>query len=96
MSWIASMWLAYKRASRLSWNDLLAFAIGAASVPVWTFILQSHTFTHADFMARILIVPISLGWASMLWQLVQGFDEQTYSNKSQQNLVGSRHNARSS
>jgi hypothetical protein len=24
---------------------------------------------HAGFMTRILIVPISLGWAAMLWQL---------------------------
>ena len=69
LSWLAGMWLAYRRATYLSWADLLAFVIGAASVPVWTVILQTHTFMHADFMARILIVPISLGWAAMLWQL---------------------------
>ena len=69
LSWMASMWLAYRRATRLSWADLLAFVIGAASIPIWTVILQTHTFMHADFMVRILIVPISLGWAAMLWQL---------------------------
>jgi hypothetical protein len=69
LSWFLSMWLAYRRATRLGWADLLAFVIGAASVPVWTVILPKHTFMHADFMARVLIVPISLGWATMLWQL---------------------------
>lgn len=69
LSWLASAWLAFQRANRLSWADLLAFIIGATSIPIWTLILQTHTFMHAGFMARILIVPISLGWASMLWQL---------------------------
>lgn len=69
LSWLVSMWLAYRRATRLTWADLLAFVIGAASIPVWTVLLQTHTFMHADFMTRILIVPISLGWAAMLWQL---------------------------
>jgi len=69
LSWFVSLWLAYRRATRLSWADQLAFIIGAASVPSWTVILQTHTFMHADFMTRILIVPISLGWAAMLWQL---------------------------
>ena len=71
LSWFASIWLAYQRATQMGWADLSAFAIGATSIPVWTFILQSHTFVHADFMTRILIVPISLGWASMLWQYTQ-------------------------
>jgi hypothetical protein len=69
LSWFAGMWLAYQRSTHLGWADLSAFAIGAAGIPIWTFILQSHTFTHADFMARILIVPISLGWAAVLWQI---------------------------
>lgn len=69
LSWFVSMWLAFQRATQLSRADLLAFVIGAASIPVWTIILQTHTFMHADFMTRILIVPISLGWAAMFWQL---------------------------
>jgi hypothetical protein len=69
LSWFVSMWLAYRRGTRLSRADLIAFIIGAACIPVWTVILQTHTFMHADFMTRILIVPISLGWAAMLWQL---------------------------
>ena len=76
LSWLVSGWLAFKRATYLSRVDLLAFVIGAASIPVWTTILQSHTFMHADFMVRILIVPISLGWASMLWQLWSRHREQ--------------------
>jgi hypothetical protein len=69
LSWAMGLYLAFRRQSILSWADQSAFVIGAASIPTWTVLLQSHTFIHADFMARILIVPISLGWASALWQV---------------------------
>ena len=69
LSWFVSLWLAYRNATCSGLVDLSAFVIGAASIPVWTFILQTHTLQHAGFMTRILIVPISLGWAAMLWQL---------------------------
>lgn len=68
-AYLTSMWLARKQGGRLAWADLAAFAVGAGSIPVWTFILPVHTFIHAGFMSRILIVPISLGWAALLWQL---------------------------
>jgi hypothetical protein len=68
LSWAAGIYLAFRRKSMLGWADQLALMIGAASIPAWTVILQSHTFMHADFMARTLIVPISLGWSSVLWQ----------------------------
>lgn len=68
-SWLLGIWLAYRRATRSSWTDLFAFVVGAAIVPLWTVILPTHTFMHAGFMTRILIVPISLGWAAMVWQL---------------------------
>jgi hypothetical protein len=69
LSWFVSLWLAYRNATRSGWADLLAFVIGAAGIPIWTIVLQTHTILHAGFMTRILIVPISLGWATMLWQL---------------------------
>jgi hypothetical protein len=68
-AWLTGVWLAWKCKNLLGWADLLAFVTGAASIPIWTIILQTHTFVHAGFMARILIVPISLGWAAMFWQL---------------------------
>ena len=54
---------------RLAWADLAAFAVGAGIIPIWTFFLPTHTFIHAGFMARILIVPVALSWAAFLWQL---------------------------
>ena len=66
---LMSLWLTWKRGGRLAWADLAAFALGAGSIPIWTFILPTHTFIHAGFMARILIVPIALSWAAFLWQL---------------------------
>lgn len=73
LSWLAAAWLAWRRASYVGWGDFLAFFIGAASIPVWTVLLQTHTFMHADFMTRMLIVPIALGWAVVLWQRI-GYD----------------------
>jgi hypothetical protein len=87
LSWIVSFWLAYKRKTRSSWTDLSAFVIGAASIPVWTIILQTHTFMHADFMARILIVPISLGWSAMLWQLWLNRTQLSQTSATSLNLV---------
>lgn len=69
ISWFVSLWAACQNATRSGWADLSAFLIGAAAVPAWTIILQTHTFQHIGFMTRILILPISLGWAAMLWQL---------------------------
>lgn len=69
ISWFVSLWVAHQNATRSGWADLSAFLIGAAAIPIWTIILQTHTFQHIGFMTRILIVPISLGWAAMFWQL---------------------------
>jgi hypothetical protein len=69
LAWLVAAWLALKQRSRLGWADVAAFAFGALSIPAWSVILPTHTFIHAAFMARILIVPISLGWAALLWQL---------------------------
>jgi hypothetical protein len=60
------------RAGREAWTDLAAFGIGVAAVPLWTLLLQEHTYAHAAFMARILIVPVSLCWAAAAWQRRSG------------------------
>jgi hypothetical protein len=69
LSWLGAILLAMRQGSHLAWADLISFMIGGASIPIWTFILPRHTFNHADFMVRILIVPMSLGWAAISWQL---------------------------
>jgi hypothetical protein len=68
LAWFTGAWFAWRSRRRLAWADLAAFAVGAGSIPTWTIILPTHTFIHAGFMTRMLIVPISLGWAAVLWQ----------------------------
>ena len=81
----STLWLALLGASAVAWSiggalawrsrqfleraDFFALVIGAASVPVWVAILQTHTFVHADFMVRILLAPIALGFAALLSQV---------------------------
>lgn len=50
-------------------SDFAAFAVGGSSVVVWVLLWQTHTTIHAAFMVRILLVPIALGWAALLWVL---------------------------
>ena len=52
-------------------SDLFAALTGALIVVIWTLLFQTHTFGHAGFMVRMMIVPISLGWASLAWQVVR-------------------------
>jgi hypothetical protein len=52
----------------LKWLQLLATALAMNTLFA---ILQTHTFEHADFMARMLIVPIALGWGALGWQVVE-------------------------
>lgn len=70
-AWVGAFVVAWKRATRVAWADLLAFVVGAASVPAWCLLLPEHTYEHVFFMVRIMIVPISLGWAALFWQLQQ-------------------------
>jgi hypothetical protein len=69
IAWVGALCLAWRGRFVKAWADFAAFLIGASSIVVWCFILPTHTFTHAAFMARILIVPLSLGWAALHWQL---------------------------
>jgi hypothetical protein len=69
VGWAAGTLLALSSPKRQNLADLLALVIGATAIPAWTILLQTHTFIHADFMARMLIVPVSLGWAALFWQI---------------------------
>jgi hypothetical protein len=68
-AWMASIYLAICRFDTGHLSDLLAFAIGPVVVVCWVYLFQKHTYIHSDFIVRILIVPISLGWAALTWQL---------------------------
>ncbi len=68
-AWLSSLWIARGRGTCWAWSDLGAFAVGAAAVPAWSLLLPAHTAMHAGFMARIMIVPVSLSWALLFWQL---------------------------
>jgi hypothetical protein len=42
--------------------------LAAALVPaVWVCLLPTHTYIHATFMVRILVVPLSLAPLALLW-----------------------------
>jgi hypothetical protein len=68
-AWAGATWLALRRRSGTAWVDLGAFVAGALAIPVWVTLFQTHTFNHATFMARILLVPMVLGWAAFVWQI---------------------------
>ena len=68
-AWIGAAVLAAYRRSRLAVADLAAFVGGGAGIAIWIAMLQSHTFIHAGFMTRLLMVPIALGYAALCWQV---------------------------
>jgi hypothetical protein len=48
-------------------RDVL-FLLGLTLIPaVWVLILPSHTLMHASFMVRMMVVPISLALAALVW-----------------------------
>jgi hypothetical protein len=69
-SWVVAAFVALFRKENGRLADLLAAATGSVIVAIWILLFQTHTFGHAVFMVRMLIVPISLGWTALAWQLV--------------------------
>ena len=68
LAWITAAILAWRRATLRARSDIAAFAVGAAIVVVcWVQVLPQHTAFHGAFMVRILIVPIALSWAALIW-----------------------------
>jgi hypothetical protein len=74
LCWLLAILLAtsssYRNDGRI--HIFLAHCVGAASVPMWVLLLREHTFIHAGFMARILLVPICLGFSALAMQLPLG------------------------
>jgi hypothetical protein len=57
-----------------SGGDVLLL-VGAALIPVaWVLALSRHTYLHAGFMVRILVVPISLAPLALLWPIRSRLD----------------------
>jgi len=69
-SWLIAAFIAVFRTGNGRLADLFAAATGSLIVVIWILLFQTHTFGHAVFMVRMLIVPISLGWTALAWQLV--------------------------
>jgi hypothetical protein len=69
LAWLTAGYLAFRRAGRWAWSDLLAMAAGAGIVAAWALLFQTHTTLHKFWMVRMLIVPLSMGWGAVAWQL---------------------------
>jgi hypothetical protein len=69
LAWLTAGYLAFRRAGHWAWSDLLAMAAGAGIVAAWALLFQTHTTLHKFWMVRMLIVPLSMGWGAVAWQL---------------------------
>jgi hypothetical protein len=70
LAWLTAAYLAFRRPARWASSDLLALAAGAGIVVVWTWSFQTHTTLHKFWMVRMLLVPLSMGWGALAWQLI--------------------------
>jgi hypothetical protein len=70
IAWLAAAHFAYRSGAASLTSNFFAHIVGAVSVPAWVLLLPTHTSIHAFSMARILIVPIALGWGALAIQLV--------------------------
>jgi hypothetical protein len=68
LAWGAASWLAVRNQDRRRLDELLAFAAGAGVIVAWIIVFPEHTAGH-EFMARMFIVPIALGWAALACQV---------------------------
>ena len=68
IGWLVAFWLTSRRRSAEAWSDFLAFTSGPVAVLAWVVLFSTHTYIHADFIVRIMIVPLALGWGAALWQ----------------------------
>lgn len=67
---IALLWAiarGWRQRRTVEGRDVL-FLVGLTLLPVmWVLILPNHTFQHTAFMVRMMVVPISLAAAALLW-----------------------------
>ncbi len=69
LAWLTAGYLALRRPGVRPLSDLLAFAVGASAMPLWVLLFPTHTVIHSWLNVRLLILPVSLGFAALAWQL---------------------------
>ena len=70
LAWVTAAYVTVRRPARWASSDLLAMAAGAGIVVVWTLTFQTHTTLHKFWMVRMMLVPLSMGWGALAWQLI--------------------------
>jgi hypothetical protein len=72
IAWAAATFLTWRRSTWWATSDLLAMAAGTVIVIGWALVFQTHTTLHKFWMVRMALVPLSMGWAALGWQLTGG------------------------
>ena len=71
-AWVASVVRLFaNRGEALVADELMLFGASLVTA-VWVFFLPRHTATHAAFMVRLLIIPISLAPMALTWPIRRG------------------------
>jgi len=76
LTWITNLLLAYRNRHNQFGKDAAAMVLIASIPLLWILLLQTHTYIHAEFMVRILVVPISLAPLPFLWKRSSPLAEQ--------------------
>jgi len=69
-AWAAAAYRTWRSSNRWATSDLLAMAAGPAIVIAWALVFQTHTTLHKFWMVRMALVPLSMGWGALGWQLI--------------------------
>lgn len=67
IAWLAAVALGLRSWRSPGGQDRLVLAAAALVPAAWVCLLPSHTYIHATFMVRILVVPISLAPLALFW-----------------------------
>jgi hypothetical protein len=68
LAWIMNLMLAFRNRYNPFGTDVTALLLIASIPLLWILLLQTHTYIHADFMVRILVVPLSVAPLPLLWK----------------------------
>ena len=67
VAWLAAAIRGWQTRDHYRGPDRLVI-LSAALIPVvWTLVLPNHTYIHAGFMVRILVVPLALAPVALFW-----------------------------
>lgn len=69
LAWLIAAILAVRSHATILLSDFFIFVAGSFIPVLWIVLLPTHTYIHANFMVRILLVPLSLGFAACALQL---------------------------